>query len=76
MPINNKNQKKFPKKSEISQTQSAPYLLYIIPDQRDYPYTEAGVGFKRHCPLLVKPTANNLLIQQQWQTATQGHQHI
>lgn len=61
----------------MSKPQSALYKIYIITNQRqrDSHNTEAGVGFERHCPLLVKPTANNLLIQQQRQTVTQDHQH-
>lgn len=74
----------------MSKPQSAPYIIYIrlvifyiyiyikitSQRQRDSHNTEADVGFERHCPLLVKPTANNLLIQQQRQTVTQDHQHI
>lgn len=89
MPINNdktahyklcvaKKREKIPRKCEMSKLQSAPFIIHIITNQRERtPHNnEIDVGFERHCPLLVKPTAINLLIQQQWQTVTQDHQQI
>lgn len=52
----------------MSKPQSALYKIQIITKQRGGRHThntDAGVEFETHCPLLVKPTAYNLLIQQQ-----------
>lgn len=48
---------------------------FIQQKERTLHNTEDGVGLKRHCPLLVKPKANNLLIQQQKQPVTHDHPH-
>lgn len=54
--------KEIPRKSEMSKPQSAPYI--ITPNENRKLTTQAGVVFARHCPLLVNPPDNNLLIQQ------------
>lgn len=80
MPINNnKNankccapnvQKNIPRKGEMSKPQGGLYIIHIIiTNQREERHRE------RYCPLLVKPTVNNLLIQQQKQMVTQDHHH-
>lgn len=49
----------------MSKPQSAPYIIAITPNNENRNLTaQAGVVFARHCPLLVNPTDNNLLIQQ------------
>lgn len=51
------------------------YIIHIITNQKDRftRNTVAGVWFERYCPLLVKPTTNNLLIQQRRQTMSPTH---